>query len=415
MFRCFPLRTDRKGKKQLTVRTKRETFSVASLKLQQVSKVYGKASTAAVKALDMEIADGEIVSLLGSSGCGKTSTLRMIAGFESVSAGNIHIGTRQINDLAPAARGVAMAFEGYSLYPPLTVHENIAFALLRAKMPREQVRAKVQQLAQLLEISDILNRYPPTLSGGQQQRVSLARALARQADVYLLDEPMSQLEPQLRAVLRARIKEYLLAQRMTTVLVTHDQTEAMALSDRVAVMNDGVLQQFATPAVLNASPCNLFVASFIGEPAMNLLPGHIEHGNGQQAAHVVLRAVDNSHEILRIPLPAAAHVPLQPNQSVHLGVRAHHIVPSHTGDRDDIYPVRATLLLQQWQGDQTHWSVDLGGHNLLVVGDGTANLCDGPGAGTPLALGLPTKALHVFDSASGQALLHGTLHNEGAH
>jgi len=388
---------------------------VAHLKLQQISKVYDKAATAAVKALDMEIADGEIVSLLGSSGCGKTSTLRMIAGFESVSAGTIHIGARRVNDLPPAARGVAMAFEGYALYPPLTVHENIAFALLRAKMPREQVRAKVQELARLLEISDILDSYPPTLSGGQQQRVSLARALARQADVYLLDEPMSQLEPQLRAVLRARIKAYLVAHRMTAILVTHDQTEAMALSDRVAVMSEGVLQQFAPPAVLNACPCNLFVASFIGEPAMNLLPAHIEYDNAKQAVHVVVRTLDGSSEALRVPLPAAAQLSLRPGQPVHLGVRAHHIVPGYTGGRDDVYPARAMLTLQQWQGDQTHWGAELGGHNLLIMGDGTAKLNDEAGVGTPLTLGLPAKALHVFDSTSGQALLHSTLHGEGLH
>ena len=226
---------------------------MATVTLEQVSKIYkekGKADNKAVKSVEMAIHDGEIISLLGSSGCGKTSTLRMIAGFESVSEGTIRIGDRVVNNRKPAERNVAMAFEGYALYPPLTVYDNIAFSLLRSKIPRTEVRQRVQRVAELLEITDILDAYPPTLSGGQQQRVSLARALVRSADLYLLDEPMSQLEPQLRAVLRGRIKEFLIEHRMTSVFVTHDQTEAVALSDRIAVMSNGVLQQFASPADL---------------------------------------------------------------------------------------------------------------------------------------------------------------------
>ncbi|KAB7572076.1 ABC transporter ATP-binding protein, partial [Verminephrobacter sp. Larva24] len=211
---------------------------MASLSLQDVSKIYtrkGRADNWAVKSVSMAIDDGEIIALLGSSGCGKTSTLRMIAGFESVSQGSIRIGDKTVNALAPAERNVAMAFEGYALYPPLTVYDNIAFGLLRGKVARDEVRRRVRHVAELLEIADILERYPPMLSGGQQQRVSLARALVRPADLYLLDEPMSQLEPQLRALLRGRIKDYLIAHRMTSVFVTHDQTEAVALADRIAV------------------------------------------------------------------------------------------------------------------------------------------------------------------------------------
>ena len=215
------------------------------LELRGIDKLYrsrGKVPVHAVRALDMAVEKGEIVALLGSSGCGKTSTLRMIAGFEDVSAGSIALGGRPIHVLPPARRKVAMAFEGYSLYPPLTVRENIAFALKSAQLPRSEVTRRVDEIARLVEIEDILDKYPRAISGGQQQRVSLARALVRDADLYLLDEPMGQLEPQLRAVLRGRIKSLLAERGMTAIFVTHDQTEASALADRIAVMEGGVLQ-----------------------------------------------------------------------------------------------------------------------------------------------------------------------------
>ena len=252
---------------------------MASLTLSDVSKVYtqkGHADNRAVKSVNMAVKDGEIISLLGSSGCGKTSTLRMIAGFESVSEGSIRLNDLVLNALKPAQRNVAMAFEGYALYPPLTTADNIGFSLLRSKMPGTEVRKRVAHVAQLLEINDILDAYPPTLSGGQQQRVSLARALVRQADLYLFDEPMSQLEPHLRSVIRARVKDYLIEHRFTSVFVTHDQTEAVALSDRIAVMSNGELQQFASPDDLKERPANLFVAGFIGSPSMNLYRGRLD-------------------------------------------------------------------------------------------------------------------------------------------
>ncbi|WP_198085713.1 ABC transporter ATP-binding protein, partial [Variovorax sp. E3] len=298
---------------------------MASVTLTDVSKIYtqkGRADNRAVKSVNMAIDDGEIISLLGSSGCGKTSTLRMIAGFESVSEGAIRIGGKTINDLKPAERNVAMAFEGYALYPPLTVYNNIAFSLLRGKVPREEVRQRVRHVAELLEITDILDSYPPTLSGGQQQRVSLARALVRHADLYLLDEPMSQLEPQLRALLRGRIKDYLIAHRMTSVFVTHDQTEAVALSDRIAVMSGGVLQQFASPEDLKERPANLFVAGFIGEPAMNLLPATVSRREGRLEAVV---AAGPGEEALRVSFGNVDHIAtaagLPDGHAVHLGVR----------------------------------------------------------------------------------------------
>src|SRR5260221_4441333 len=258
-----------------------EAAPMATLTLGRVSKIFGARRREPVHAVidvSMAIQDGEIVGLLGSSGCGKTSTLRMIAGFEEVSQGVIRLGSRVLNTLRPAERNVAMAFEGYALYPPLTLRDNIGFSLLRDRGARATADGRVRQIAELLEIADILDRYPPTISGGQQQRTSLARALVRSADLFLLDEPMSQLDPQLRAILRARIKDYLIEHRMTTVFVTHDQTEALALADRIAVMEAGVLQQLATPHELRDRPANLFVAAFIGEPPMNIVDVRVERG-----------------------------------------------------------------------------------------------------------------------------------------
>ena len=249
-----------------------------ALALKDVNKLYerkGKTPVHAVKTLNMDIRKGEIVALLGSSGCGKTSTLRMIAGFEEASSGTITLAGRVINNLSPAGRNVAMAFEGYSLYPPLTVRQNIAFALKSARISREETARRVAEVAALVEIEPILDRYPSSISGGQQQRASLARALVRRADLYLLDEPMGQLEPQLRSVLRGRIKNLLNENGMTAIFVTHDQTEANALADRIAVMEGGVLQQFAGEKELKAEPANLFVATFIGEPPMNVFDAQV--------------------------------------------------------------------------------------------------------------------------------------------
>lgn len=246
----------------------------AALTLDAVDKFYGPVGQGvhAVKAVSMEVPKGDIVALLGSSGCGKTSTLRMIAGFESASRGRITINGREVQTLAPVRRNVAMAFEGYSLYPTVTVRDNIAFALKASGLSSDKVAAKVAEVAGMLEITDILDRYPASISGGQQQRASLARALVRNADLHLLDEPMGQLEPQLRTLLRGRIKYFIKERGLTAILVTHDQTEANALADRIAVMEGGVLQQYASPAELKERPANLFTGTFVGEPPMNVFP-----------------------------------------------------------------------------------------------------------------------------------------------
>src|SRR5881392_1827394 len=322
-------------------------MTMGILELRSIDKVYqsrGWPAVHAVRSLEMEVEKGEIVALLGSSGCGKTSTLRMIAGFESVTSGSIAVRGRRIDALAPARRGVAMAFEGYSLYPPLTVRENIAFALKSQQVSRSEVSRRVEAIARLVEIEDILENYPRVISGGQQQRVSLARALVRDADLYLLDEPMGQLEPQLRAVLRGRIKSLLAEREMTAIFGTHDQTEASALADRIAVMEDGVLQQFASEKELKNRPANLFVASFIGEPPMNLLAADIARSDGGFRLSV---GSDITFQIRGDALDQAAEKALGELSCVRVGIRPQKIAVG-TGD------VRVCVISNQWLGDQSH-------------------------------------------------------------
>ena len=371
---------------------------MARLALDHVSKIYqgrGKAPVTAVNNVDLTVNDGEIVALLGSSGCGKTSTLRMIAGFEDVTSGTIRLGDRPIHGLLPKDRGVAMAFEGYALYPPLTIRDNIGFALLRERRPREEVSARVAEIARLLEIEDILDRYPPTISAGQQQRASLARALIRRAEASLLDEPMSQLEPQLRAILRARIKDYLIEHRMTTVFVTHDQTEAIALADRIAVMEQGILQQYAAPTALKEQPANLFVASFIGEPPMNIVDARLTKPTELLAADPAGRPA------FHVPLVA----PLARSEAnLKLGIRPHRIV---VGDQ---HGLPATIVSNQWLGDQAHLALDLRDCFLVAVAH---RRIEAPVGGT-VQVSLPPSAMHLFAADSGAALQHGLAAREAA-
>jgi multiple sugar transport system ATP-binding protein len=368
---------------------------VATLTLDRVDKVYRprrKAPVHAVRSFSMEVADGEIVGLLGSSGCGKTSTLRMAAGFEEVSGGEIRIGPRRIDGLRPKDRNVAMAFEGYALYPPLRIRDNIGFALLRERRPAAEVRRKVEEIAGLLEIGDVLDRYPPTISGGQQQRASLARALIRDADLFLLDEPMGQLEPRLRAILRARIKDWIIQRRLTTIIVTHDQTEALALCDRIAVMEAGELRQLGTPAELKERPADLFVASFIGEPPMNILAADASLSDGRARLRV---ARPDGEFAFALDMPAAAGVREGP---VRLGIRPHRV---RVGGGEG--PLTAAVVSNQWLGDQTHLGLDLAGCLLIAVTEGAVPARPGE----RVRVALPDAALHLFDAATGKALAHG--------
>lgn len=370
-------------------------MSDTHLDIDNVDKIYGSDAAAvhAVRGLSMAVRQGEITSLLGSSGCGKTSTLRMIAGFESVSKGTIKLGGKVLNNLAPVKRNVAMAFEGYSLYPPLTIKDNIAFALKASKLSATEVSNKVDSLAEMLEITDILDKYPSGVSGGQQQRASLGRALIRDADLHLLDEPMGQLEPQLRALLRGRIKHYVKENGLTAILVTHDQAEANALSDRIAVMEGGFLQQFESPQMLKDQPANLFTGTFVGEPPMNVFGATIVGDETdlrfelEQGISLSYEETDFSAEVVKAALE---------HKQVVIGVRPYAIKRSTQG-------IKAKVVANHWLGDQSHIAATLAGQSVILVEHDRAP----DKAGDDIIIRLDPDNIHLFNRDSGSAISHG--------
>jgi multiple sugar transport system ATP-binding protein len=248
---------------------------MAGITFDDVTKTYGDGHRA-VSDLNLDVKDGEFVVLVGPSGCGKTTALRMIAGLEEISSGQIRIGERVVNNLPPGARDIAMVFQNYALYPHMTVAENIGFALRMRKVPKAEARRRIEETARIIGLLDHLDRKPGQLSGGQRQRVAMGRAIVREPQVFLMDEPLSNLDAKLRVQMRGEISRIQRQLTVTTVYVTHDQVEAMTMGDRVAVMRRGLLQQYDEPQRLYDRPANLFVASFIGSPAMNVLEGSIE-------------------------------------------------------------------------------------------------------------------------------------------
>src|SRR6266478_5535092 len=249
---------------------------MAELVLKKLTKVYTPAQPPAVDQLDLAISDGEFVALLGPSGCGKSTTLRMVAGLESITEGEIRFGSKLVNYVQPKDRGVGLAFENYALYPPLKVRDNLAFNLKAHGVNGKEIAKRVKEIARTLRIEELLDLKPAVLSSGQKQRVNMARAMVRRPAVLLLDEPLSHLDARLRVELRTEIKRLHAEQRFTTIIVTHDQLEAMALADRIAVMNEGKLQQFDTPLEVFNHPANEFVAGFLGEPPMNIFSVEVD-------------------------------------------------------------------------------------------------------------------------------------------
>src|SRR5438477_118770 len=282
---------------------------MARVEFDDVSKIIGD-GTAALHKLDLQISDGEFIVVVGPSGCGKTTAARMVAGLEDISAGVVRTGERVVNDLTPKRRDIAMVFQSYALYPHLSVRDNIAFPLKIAKVPKHEIRRRVDEAARILDLEPYLKRKPRALSGGQRQRVAMGRAIVRQPAVFLMDEPLSNLDAKLRVQMRADIKKIQSNLGVTSIYVTHDQVEAMTMGDRVAVMRKGELQQVAPPQELYDHPVNMFVAGFIGSPAMNLLEARLERdgdtlvlrfGSSVLAvdADTLARPADRAHDPVR--------------------------------------------------------------------------------------------------------------------
>jgi len=286
---------------------------MAQVLLQNVVKKYG--SMQVVHGIDLEIEDNEFVVLVGPSGCGKSTTLRMIAGLEAISEGDISIGDRIVNDLPPRHRNISMVFQNYALYPHMSVRENLGFSLKIAKRPQEEIDKAVDEAAQILSLSEYMDRKPGALSGGQRQRVAMGRAIVRHPEVFLFDEPLSNLDAKLRTQMRTEIKKLHQKVKSTIVYVTHDQVEAMTLADRIVIMRDGYIEQVGTPLEVFESPANTFVATFIGSPPMNLLEGQILGSN---------IALDGG-PVVEIPSTVKAKV--SEGQKVILGFRADNLMP----------------------------------------------------------------------------------------
>lgn len=345
----------------------------------------------AVKDLSLTIRDGEFYCILGPSGCGKTSTLRMIAGLEQISAGNILINGERVNDLDPQERNVAMAFEAYALYPHLSAYENIAFPLRVRGVSGREVEGRVRRVADMLHLAELLPQYPATLSGGQQQRLALARALVRDAAVYLLDEPLSHLDAQERALLRVEVRRIQKLNHLTFVLVTHDQLEAMTMSDRIAIMNLGVLQQLGTPDEVFDRPANLFVADFVGEPAINVLPARLRAEAGALSADI-----DGN----QVPLPPAYQGPVAQldTAEIMVGVRPLYVTPCAPGAPG---AVRGEVYVFESIGDVGILTVRIGTHLVR------AELPPGVKyeIGEPVSLRFDSSHVLLFDKASGERIV----------
>ncbi len=289
---------------------------MAGITLTDVSKIYDD-GTRAVSDLNLDVEDGELVVFVGPSGCGKSTALRMIAGLEEISEGEVKIGDRIVNNLRPRDRDVAMVFQNYALYPHMTVAENIGFALRMRKVPKDEARRRVEETAKILGLAEHLGRKPRQLSGGQRQRVAMGRAIVREPHVFLMDEPLSNLDAKLRVQMRAEISRIQRQLRVTTVYVTHDQVEAMTMGDRVAVLRRGLLQQFDAPQLLYERPANLFVASFIGSPAMNVLEGSLERSGDGIACRIGAATFPLPDDVVRDRPGLANHL----GRTIAVGIR----------------------------------------------------------------------------------------------
>src|SRR5918992_332359 len=358
---------------------------MAEIRLEQVSKLFKQVH--AVDEVGLTIADGEFMVLLGPSGCGKTSLLRSIAGLEQIDAGRILIGGRDVTDLPPRKRNIAMVFQSYAVFPHMTVFENVAFGLRMRKVPADETRSRVQGAAELLHIEDLLERYPSQVSGGQRQRIAVARAIAMQPQVLLMDEPLSNLDALLRLEMRAELKRLLREIGSTTVYVTHDQVEALSMGDRIAVMRTGKLVQVADPLAIYDSPVDQFVGGFIGNPPMNFMPVMVERRNGHAVA-----LVDGAGEVT-VDEPLARHA----GRQLLLGIRAENIEVAPSGS--DARLKGRVMVVEP-----------LGSHNLVTlrVGDGLLKATTRPdepvAPDQEMEITVDSERIRWLDAESGVAL-----------
>lgn len=373
---------------------------MATVSLKQVEKQYDNGFKA-VHGIDLEINEGEFMVFVGPSGCAKSTTLRMIAGLESISSGDVHIGNRRVNDLPPKDRGIAMVFQNYALYPHKTVFDNMAFGLKMAKKSKEEIKQRVEEAAEKLEITDLLYRKPKEMSGGQRQRVAVGRAIVRKPDVFLFDEPLSNLDAKLRVSMRVKIAQ--LHQSLkdegnpaTMIYVTHDQTEALTLGDRICVLNQGKIMQVDTPANLYNYPANRFVASFIGSPAMNLVDTALRRDGENLIVEIAPSA--------RILIPKAMQAQLEQyvDNPVSFGIRPEHISLAQEGETLNTFEGKLSVV--ENLGNEKYLYFTVGGKELIArVQDQSITTAD---IGRTFRFNLNTEFCHIFDFYNENNLIH---------
>ena len=355
---------------------------MAPVTIRNIRKNYGDLEV--IHGIDLDIADGSFVVLLGPSGCGKSTLLRMIAGLESVTSGDVMINDKVVNDVHPKDRDIAMVFQNYALYAHMTVFDNMAFSMHLKKMPKDEIKKKVDWAASILNLGDYLARFPRQLSGGQRQRVAMGRAIVRDPVVFLFDEPLSNLDAKLRVQMRTEIKELHQRLKTTTVYVTHDQIEAMTMADVIVILRDGNIEQSGRPLDVYDHPANLFVAEFIGSPAMNLLHGVAEL-NGAEAAIRLQNGV-------ALPLPLNAKV--EAGQNIIFGIRPEHlkIIPGGV--------LKAVVQVLEPTGPEIHIFAQAAGKEVCVITSERVAI----GHGTTIELSPVRERSHVFDAVTGKSL-----------
>jgi multiple sugar transport system ATP-binding protein len=356
---------------------------MASVHIRNVHKHFG--GTHVIRGVDVDIADGEFAVLVGPSGCGKSTLLRMIAGLEEIGSGEIEIGGKVVNDMQPKERDIAMVFQNYALYPHMTVRDNMAFSMLLAKRPRAEIDERVKKAAGILGLTDLLERFPRQLSGGQRQRVAMGRCIVRDPQVFLFDEPLSNLDAKLRVAMRTELKELHQRLKTTSVYVTHDQIEAMTMADQIVVMRDGLVEQRGQPLDLYDHPANLFVAGFIGSPAMNFLPGTLRRANG--SARIELGA--------GVSVPAPRDAAGVDGQKIVFGVRPEHLAMGAASEG-----MVATVVVVEPTGADTQVFSKVGGIEVTAVFRERHEFRPGE----PIRLVPDHERTHLFDAESGKSL-----------